>query len=90
MLFQQHCQLSANQKQPSIFKISQMHHAGQFSAASGVGTMRDKDMQGLMEEWQVLGLSLMMLSRINKDFFDIVKQTFGYIWDGIDWIKEVS
>ena len=52
--------------------------------------MRDKDMQGLMEEWQVLGLSLMMLSRINKDFFDIVKQTFGYIWDGIDWIKEVS
>lgn len=52
--------------------------------------MRDKDRQELMEKWQVLGLSLKVLSKTNKDFFDIVKQKFGYFWDGIDWIKEIS
>ena len=52
--------------------------------------MHDKDRQELMEKWQVLGLSLMMLSQTNKEFFDLVKQEFGHVWDGKGWIKEVS
>ena len=44
--------------------------------------MHYKDRQELMEKWQVLGLSLMMLSQTNKVFFDLVKQEFGYVWDG--------
>ena len=52
--------------------------------------MRDKDRQELMEKWQVLGLSLMMLSQTNEEFVDLVKQEFGYVWDGKGWIKEVS
>ena len=52
--------------------------------------MRDKDRQELMEKWQVLGLSLMMLSQTNEEFFDLVKQEFGYVWDSKGWIKEVS
>ena len=52
--------------------------------------MHDKDRQELMEKWQVLGLSLMMLSQTNEEFFDFVKQEFCYIWDGKSWIKEVS
>ena len=52
--------------------------------------MHDKDRQELMEKWQVLGLSLMMLSQTNEEFFDLVKQEFGYVWDGKGWIKEVS
>ena len=67
-----------------------MYDADQFRAASDVGTMRDKDRQQLMEKWQVLGLSLMMLSQTNEDFYDLVKQEFGYVWDGKGWIKEVS
>ena len=52
--------------------------------------MRDKDRQELMEKWQVLGLSLMMLSQTNQEFFVIVKQEFGYVYDGRGWIKEVN
>jgi hypothetical protein len=52
--------------------------------------MHDKDRQELMEKWQVLGLSLIMLSQTNEEFFDLVKQAFGYVWDGKGWIKEVS
>ena len=52
--------------------------------------MRFKDRQELIEKWQVSGLSLMMLSQTNKDFFDLVKQEFGYVWDGKGWIKEVK
>ena len=52
--------------------------------------MHYKDRQELMEKWQVLGLSLMMLSQTNEEFFDLVKQEFSYIWDGKGWIKEVS
>jgi hypothetical protein len=44
--------------------------------------MRDKDRQELMKKWRVLGLSLMMLSQTNEGFFDLVKQEFGYVWDG--------
>ena len=52
--------------------------------------MHAKDRQELMEKWQVLGLSLMMLSQANEEFFDLVKQEFEYVWDGKGWIKEVS
>jgi hypothetical protein len=45
---------------------------------------------GIDGKWQVLGLSLMMLSQTNEEFFDFVKQEFCYIWDGKSWIKEVS
>jgi hypothetical protein len=44
--------------------------------------MRDKDRQELMKKWRVLGLSLMILSQTNEVFFDLVKQEFGYVWDG--------
>ena len=64
-----------------------MYHSGQFNAASELGTMRDKDRQELTEKWQVLGLSLIMLSETNKDFFDLFKQEFGYVWDDKGWIK---
>jgi len=52
--------------------------------------MHDKDRQELMEKWQVLGLSQMMLSQTNEEFFDLVKQEFGYVWDRKGWIKEAS
>ena len=52
--------------------------------------MRDKDRQEMMEKWQVLGLSLMMLSQTNEEFYDLVKQEFGYVQDGKGWIEEVS
>ena len=52
--------------------------------------MRDNDRQEVVEKWQVLGLSLMMLSQTNQEFFDIVKQEFGYVYDGRGWIKEVN
>ena len=52
--------------------------------------MRDRDRQELMKKWRVLGLSLMMLSQTNEEFFDLVKQEFGYVWDGNGWIKEVN
>ena len=52
--------------------------------------MRDKDRQELMEKWQVLGLPVMMLFQINQEFFDIVKQEFGSVYDCRGSIKEVS
>ena len=44
----------------------------------------------LLEKWQILGLSFMMMSETTEDFHDLVKQEFGYIWDGKGWMKEVS
>mgnify|MGYP001221261658 FL=1 len=41
--------------------------------------MHDKDKQELMKKWQVLGLSLILLSQTNEEFFDLVKQEFGYV-----------
>jgi hypothetical protein len=35
--------------------------------------MRNKDKQEFMQKWQVLGLSLMMLSQINENFYDLFK-----------------
>ena len=52
--------------------------------------MTDDDKKDLLEKWQILGLSLMMMSKTPEDFYGLVKQEFGYIWDGKGWIKEVS
>ena len=52
--------------------------------------MRDRNRQELMKKCRVLGLSLMTLSQKNEEFFDLVKQEFGYVWDSNGWIKEVS
>ena len=51
--------------------------------------MTNEDKQELPEKWQVLGLSLMMMSKTPEDFHDLVKQEFGYMWDGKGWVKEV-
>ena len=52
--------------------------------------MREDEKKDLIEKWQILGLSFMMMSPTQEDFYDLVKQEFGYIWDGKGWIKEVS
>lgn len=52
--------------------------------------MTDEDKKDLLEKWQILGLSFMMMSKTPEDFHNFVKQEFGYIWDGRGWIKEVS
>ena len=38
----------------------------------------------------ISGLSFMMMSETQENFHHLVKQEFGYIWDGKGWIKEVS
>ena len=52
--------------------------------------MQEDQRKDLLEKWQILGLSLMMMSETAEDFHDLVKQEFGYIWDGKGWMKEVS
>ena len=52
--------------------------------------MQEDQRQDLLEKWQILGLSFMMMSKTPEDFHDLVKQEFGYIWDGKGWMKEVS
>ena len=52
--------------------------------------MQENQRKDLLEKWQILGLSFMMMSKILEDFHDLVKQECGYIWDGKGWIKEVS
>jgi len=52
--------------------------------------MREDEKKDLMEKWQILGLSFMMMSKTPEDFHDLVKQEFGYIWDGKGWMKEVN
>ena len=52
--------------------------------------MQDDQRKDLLEKWQILGLSLMMMSKTPEDFYDLVKQEFGYNWDGKGWIKEVN
>ena len=51
---------------------------------------RRPERKDLLEKWQILGLSFMMMSETPEDFHDMVKQEFGYIWDGKGWMKEVS
>ena len=52
--------------------------------------MQEHQKQDLFEKWQILGLSFMVMSKTPEDFHDLVKQEFGYIWDGKGWIKEVK
>jgi len=51
--------------------------------------MREDEKRDMIEKWQILGLSFMMMSKSTEDFFDLIKQEFGYVWDGKGWIKEV-
>jgi len=44
----------------------------------------------MIEKWQILGLSFMMISKSPEDFYDLIKQKFGYVWDGKGWAKKVS
>jgi|TARA_E500000075_G_scaffold23665_1_gene20329 hypothetical protein len=52
--------------------------------------MQEHQKQDLLEKWQILGLSFMMMSKTPEDFHDLFKQEFGYILDGKGWITEVS
>ena len=52
--------------------------------------MQEDQRKDLLEKWQILGLSFIMMSKTPEDFHDLVKQEFGYMWDGKGWIKEVS
>ena len=52
--------------------------------------MQEDQRKDLLEKWQILGLSFMMMSETPEDFYDLVKQEFGYIWDGKGWMKEVQ
>ena len=52
--------------------------------------IQEHQKQDLLEKWQILGLSFMMMSETPEDFHDMVKQEFGYIWDGKGRMKEVS
>ena len=50
--------------------------------------MQEDQRKDLLEKWQILGLEFMMMFKTPKDFLDLVKQEFRYIWDGKGWIKE--
>ena len=52
--------------------------------------MQEHQKQDLLEKWQILGLSFMMMPKTPEDFHDLVKQEFGFKWDDKGWIKEVS
>ena len=51
--------------------------------------MREDEKRDMIEKWEILGLSFMMMSKSPEDFFDLIKQEFGYVWDGKGWVKEV-
>lgn len=52
--------------------------------------MQEDQRKDLLEKRQILGLSFMMMSETQEDFYDLVKQEFGYIWDGKGWQKLVT
>ena len=52
--------------------------------------MCEDEKKDIIEKWQILGLSFMMMSRTQEDFYDLVTREFGYILDGQGWIKKVS
>ena len=52
--------------------------------------MREDQRKVLLEKWQILGLSFILMSKTPDDFHDLVKQEFGYIWDSQGWVKEVN
>ena len=39
--------------------------------------MQDDQRKDLLEKWQILGLSFMMMSKTPEDFHELVKQEFG-------------
>ena len=47
--------------------------------------MTSEDKKDLLEKWQVLRLSFMMMSQTPEDVHDLVKQEVGYMWDGKGW-----
>jgi hypothetical protein len=52
--------------------------------------MQEDQGKDLLEKWQILGFSFMMMSKTPEDFHNLVKYEFGYIWDSNGWMKEVS
>ena len=52
--------------------------------------MREDRREDLLEKWQILGLLFMMMSKTLEDFHGLVKQEFGFIWDGKVWQKFVN
>ena len=41
--------------------------------------MRKDETEDVIEKWQIRGLSLLMMSETKEDFYELVKQEFGYI-----------
>lgn len=52
--------------------------------------MEKKEAEELMHNWNILGLSLIMLSENRQAFYALVKQEFGYRWDGQGWKKDIT
>ena len=44
--------------------------------------MQEDHRKDLLEKWQILSLSFMKMSKTPEDFHDLVKQEFGFVWDG--------
>jgi len=44
----------------------------------------------MLEEWRIIGLDLIIMSKRPEDSDDLVNQDFGFIWDSKVWIKKVS
>ena len=40
--------------------------------------MREDEKKDLIEKWQILGLSFIMISESQEDFYDLNNQEFGY------------
>ncbi len=49
--------------------------------------MKPEEQREIMQIWQVLGLSLMVLSQDKQAFFKLIKDELGYSWDGEGWRK---
>jgi hypothetical protein len=52
--------------------------------------MNEDEKKDMIEKWQILGLSFMIMSKSPEDFYARIKQEFGYVWDGKGWAKKVS
>ena len=44
--------------------------------------MREDQLKDLLEKWQILGLSFVMMSKSPEEFHDLAQQEFGNMWDG--------
>ncbi len=49
--------------------------------------MNPKDTDEMLAQWQILGLSLILLSENADAFYALIQEEFGYIWDGKGWVK---